>query len=221
MGWLADSLTASIGKKFIMALTGIFLILFLIVHLAGNLFLFVNDGGESFNTYSATLRKLPIVFALEAGLGILFLIHIIYAGMLWLENRRAKGGKYAVNAASKNSDIFSRLTVVTGSIIFIFLVIHLRTFWYGHVIEGHEGTLYDLVVKSFSDPIYSGFYILAMILLGIHLNHSFQSAFQTFGWNHKKYFPFIKGVGTLYSIIMAAGFASMPIYFLFFYGGNL
>jgi succinate dehydrogenase / fumarate reductase cytochrome b subunit len=114
--------------------------------------------------------------------------------------------------------------LLTGSIVFIFLVLHLSTFWYAFNFSGdplrasHE--YYQIVANWFQSPIYSGAYVVAVIILGFHLNHGFQSAFQTFGWNHKKYFGFVKAVGKVFSIIVAIGFASMPIYFYFFQGGN-
>ena len=114
--------------------------------------------------------------------------------------------------------------IQTGSVVFIFLVLHLATFWYAFNFSGeaHEYALgyYQIVVDWFQIPWYAIFYVIAVLLLGFHLNHGFQSAFQTFGWNHKKYFPFIKKLGTAYAALMAIGFASLPIYFLFFYGGN-
>lgn len=220
MGWLFQSLNSSIGKKILMALTGILLILFLLVHLIGNFQLFAGDGGEAFNNYSATLRSLPFVTVIEAALGLLFLVHAINGIYLWYKNKQARPVAYKIKKPSKGASTASRTMALTGSIVFIFLVVHLRTFWYAHVIETHNGTLFDLVVESFRSPVYSGFYILAMAILGFHLNHGFQSAFQTFGWNHSKYFPFIQKLGTIYAVIMAVGFASMPVYFLFFYGGN-
>jgi len=184
------------------------------IHLAGNLALFKNDGGLAFNNYSSTLRSLPVIPILEIGLGLGFLLHIIQGVRLWWLNRSARSEKYKINTPSKGSSIFSRTMVYTGSITFIFLVIHLRSYWYTVITEGHEVDLFNLVKTSFQDPVYSGFYIVAMALLGFHLNHGFQSAFQTFGWNHVKYFPFIQKAGTLYAILMAVGFASMPVYFL-------
>lgn len=219
MGWFTRSLSSSIGKKFLMALTGSFLLIFLIVHLFGNLFLFWGGEGEAFNTYAETLRGVPYILIIEIILFALFILHAIYGVTVWFENRKAKSKKYAVNAKSENSSVFSRTMFISGSVIFIFLVIHLRDFWFAGVFGGHEESLYEIVVQAFSSPIYSGFYIIAMILLFYHLNHAFQSAFQTFGWNHSKYFPLIKTVGTIYAIVMGIGFISFPVYFLFFYGG--
>ncbi len=218
MGWFSRFINSSIGKKFFMGLTGVLLMLFLIMHLIGNLTLFI--GEKAFTNYAGTLETLrPIVRVIEVILASIFIIHIYSGIRLWWENKKANPKQYAVNAKSKESSIFSRTTVFTGSIVFIFLVVHLQTFWYPNNFEETGKSLYQIVTGSFANPVYSLFYVLAMILLGFHLNHGFQSAFQTFGWNHKKYFPFIQKVGTIYAILMAAGFASLPIYFLISRGG--
>ena len=154
-----------------------------------------------------------------------FLLHIFNGLRLWLENKRARGVTYKVNSASENSNVFSRTMFLTGSIVFIFLVLHLGTFFWRFNVHDPSGLAnsheyFQIVVDFFSYWWYSLLYVIAVLLLGFHLNHGFQSAFQTFGWNHKKYTPLIKKLGTIYAIIMAIGFASMPIYFFFFYGGN-
>ena len=221
MGWLLNSLNSSIGKKFVMAVTGVCLLTFLIIHFIGNMTLYV--GEEAFNGYVGILHKiLPLIRVIEVILALVFIFHIFNGVRLWYQNKKAKPIGYAVNAASKNSTLFSRTMFVTGSITFIFLFLHLQTIWYKFNFGGNglEQNLYYIVVDWFRVPWYSIGYVVAMFLLGMHLNHGFQSAFQTFGWNHKKYTPFIKALGTIYSIIMAAGFASLPIYFLFIYGGK-
>ncbi len=213
MGWFSRFYSSSIGKKFIVAFTGTLLMIFLISHLIGNLNLFF--GEKAFNNYVAALESLkPIVRVIEVILTAIFVYHIFYGFMLWLENKKARPQQYKISGRSKNTDIFSRTTIQTGSIIFIFLIIHLQTFWYPNNFSGGEVNLYNIVTGWFANWIYSVFYVIAMILLGFHLNHGFQSAFQTFGWNHKKYFPLIQKLGTIYAIIMAVGFASIPIYFL-------
>lgn len=223
MGWLFEALESSIGKKIVMAFTGIGLILFLIFHLAGNMTLY--GGPEAFNGYVETLDIVkPIIRIIEVGLALFFLLHIINGIRLTWLNYKARPDRYKISMVSKNTDFFSRTMIYSGSIVFIFLVLHLSTFWWAFNFTGapHEKALsyYQVVTDWFQDPVYSLFYVFAVILLGFHLNHGFQSAFQTFGWNHKKYFPFIQKLGTLYAVITALGFASFPIYFLFFYGGN-
>lgn len=225
MGWFFKFFNSSIGKKIMMAVTGGFLIFFLIIHLAGNFTLFW--GAEAFNGYVLTLDVVkPLIRVVELVLLAAFLLHIFNGLRLWIENKKARGSaNYKISGSSENTTLFSRTMFVTGSIVFIFLVLHLATFFWRFNFNDPSGLAndhlyYDIVVEFFQMWWYVGIYIIAVILLGFHLNHGFQSAFQTFGWNHKKYFPMIKKIGTAYAILMAVGFASMPIYFFFFYGGN-
>ncbi len=217
-------LNSSIGKKLMMAVTGSFLLIFLIVHLIGNITLFF--GAEAFNGYVGALDVVkPFIRVIEIVLLAAFVLHIFNGLKLWLENKRARGVNYKVSGSSENSDIYSRTMVLSGSIIFIFLVSHLGTFFWRFNVYDPMGLAnihqyFDIVVYFFGIWWYVILYVIAMILLGFHLNHGFQSAFQTFGWNHKKYFPVIQKIGTIYAIFMAIAFASMPIYFFFFYGGN-
>jgi len=217
-------LNSSIGKKLMMAVTGSFLIIFLIVHLIGNITLFF--GAEAFNGYVGALDVVkPLIRVIEVILLAVFLLHIFNGLKLWLENKRARGVNYKVNGSSENTDLYSRTMVLSGSIIFIFLVSHLGTFFWRFNVYDPMGLAnihqyFDIVVYFFGIWWYVILYVIAMVLLGFHLNHGFQSAFQTFGWNHKKYFPLIQKIGTIYAVFMAIGFASMPIYFFFFYGGN-
>ncbi|MBK7498607.1 MAG: succinate dehydrogenase cytochrome b subunit [Ignavibacteriales bacterium] len=223
MGWFFKFLNSSIGKKFMMAVTGSFLLIFLIIHLVGNITLFFGAG--AFNTYVSTLDVIkPLIRVIEVVLLGAFVLHIFNGLRLWLENKRARGITYKVNGSKENSTIFSRTMAVTGSIILIFLVSHLATFFWRFNVHDPMGLAthhqyYDVVVYFFNIWWYSILYVIAMLFLGYHLNHGFQSAFQTFGWNHNRYFPTIKKIGMIYAIIMALGFASMPIYFLLG-GGN-
>ena len=229
MGWFSKFFNSSIGKKFFMALTGSFLIIFLIIHFIGNLTLFF--GPDAFNGYVKTLDVIkPLIRVIEVVLLTAFVLHIFNGIKLWLENKRSQGGsfmsKYKVNASGENSSFSSRTAFVTGSIVFIFLVLHLGTFFWRFNVHDPVGLAdthqyYNIVIEFFQIWWYVILYVIAVLLLGFHLNHGFQSAFQTFGWNNNKYFPFVKKLGTVYAIIMALGFASMPIYFFFFYGGNL
>ncbi|MBI5661290.1 MULTISPECIES: succinate dehydrogenase cytochrome b subunit [Ignavibacterium] len=224
MGWFNTFINSSLGKKFIMALTGSFLIIFLIIHLIGNITLYF--GPDAFNGYVKTLDVIkPLIRIIELVLLSAFIFHIFNGVRLWLENKQARPVTYKVNGSPENTTLFSRTMFVSGSVIFIFLVLHLGTFFWRfnvhdpqQLADSHQ--YYDIVVGFFQIWWYVLLYVIAMILLGFHLNHGFQSAFQTFGWNHKKYTPLIKKIGTAYAIIMAVGFASMPIYFFFFYGGN-
>lgn len=224
MGWFTTFANSSLGKKFIMAITGSFLILFLIIHLIGNITLYF--GPDAFNGYVKTLDVIkPLIRVIELVLLSAFVFHIFNGIRLWWENKKARPVNYKVNGSPENTTLFSRTMFVSGSVIFIFLVLHLGTFFWRFNVHDPQQLAdthryYDIVVGFFQIWWYVLLYIVAMVLLGFHLNHGFQSAFQTFGWNHKKYTPIIKKIGTAYAIIMAIGFASMPIYFFFFYGGN-
>jgi len=223
MGWFYKFSNSSIGKKFMMAVTGSFLLVFLIIHLIGNITLFFGPG--AFNAYVSALDTIkPLIRVIEVVLLAVFILHIFNGIRLWIENKKARGITYKVNGSSENSTLFSRTMFVTGSIVFIFLVLHLGTFFWRFNVYDPLGyathhQYYDVVVYFFNIWWYAVLYIIAVLLLGFHLNHGFQSAFQTFGWNHKRYFPIIQKIGTIYAIIMALGFASMPLYFLLG-GGN-
>ncbi|PKL82110.1 MAG: succinate dehydrogenase [Ignavibacteriae bacterium HGW-Ignavibacteriae-3] len=218
MGWVWKSLNSSIGKKLVMAITGVALMLFLIVHLAGNMTLF--GGKDAFNNYVGLLEHIkPFIRVIEVILGLVFVFHIFNGTRLWIENKQARPQGYSVNGSRKNTTVFSRTAFITGSIVFIFLVVHLQTIWYVFNFSGSELDLYTLTTDLLGIWWYAALYFIAVLLLGFHLNHGFQSAFQTFGWNHKKYFPFIEKLGTFYAIIMTIGFGSIPVYF-FFLGGK-
>lgn len=228
MGWLSKTFTSSVGKKLIMAVTGLFLISFLIVHLSGNFLLLKNDNGAAFLQYSEFMKTNPVILVMEVVLFLGFIFHAFSGFRLALENKKARPVGYAVNRASENSSFFSRAMVWTGSIVFIFLVIHLKSFFIDHKVAGwlgttHEETLFQAAVSAFQNPLYTGFYVVAMVILGFHLNHGFQSAFQTLGLNHKKYTPLIEKLGLIYSIVVPVLFAYVPLYFLLIYkttGGN-
>ena len=214
MGWILKFANSSIGKKFVMAVTGLSLLLFLVVHLAGNLTLYISE--ETFNGYVAALDIVkPLIRVVEVILALVFIFHIYNGIKLWYENKKANPIKYKVNASSQNSTLTSRTMIISGSIVFIFLITHLSTLWYAFNFGSHgaDHSYYNIVMEWFTYPVYVLFYVIAMVLLGFHLNHGFQSAFQTFGWTHKKYTPAIEKIGTLFAIVMAVGFASIPIFF--------
>jgi succinate dehydrogenase / fumarate reductase, cytochrome b subunit len=221
MNWFSKFLASTIGRKLLMALTGLFLILFLVVHLIGNLQLLKNDGGEAFNIYAEVMTTNPIIKIISYVNYSLILIHIIWAILLSRKNSAARGVQgYAVNRNSSNWT--SRNMGILGTFIFIFLVIHLRGFWYemhwGGIptkdYVGHTAVkdLFDVVDKAYSNPAYVGVYVLSMLLLAFHLWHGFVSSFQTLGLNHPKYNPVIKFVGKAFAIVVPALFAVIPIW---------
>lgn len=215
----AGLFSSSLGRKYLMALTGLFLCSFLLIHLIGNVALFTDP--VQFNEYTRFMSSNPLIRIMEIVLVVGFLAHIIDAIMLTRANRTAQPVKYAMD--KKKSSWYSRNMGLTGSIILAFLILHLQSFWYGYKFgevamtidsSGAEiKDMYAMVLSAFSQSWYSAIYVLAMILLGTHLNHGFQSAFQSMGLRHKKYTPTIKKAGTVFAVIMTLGFISFPIYF--------
>jgi len=205
----------SVGRKIVMALTGLFLCIYLIEHLYGNLLLYKLDEGRAFNSYTEFMTGNLIIRAIEYVLFTGFIIHAIDGFMLTLANRKARPVHYAINRQSQNSTWFSRNMGLTGSIIFVFLVIHLREFFFAHRFGGSTEWMSVSVANAFSSAWYAALYLVAMVLLGAHLNHGFQSAFQTLGWNNHKYMKNMKYAGSTFAIIMMVGFASFPVIFYF------
>ncbi len=223
MKWFLDLFTSSLGRKVLMALTGLFLIAFLAVHLAGNLQLLKDDGGKSFNIYAEFMGTNPVVQLISKGNFALILIHIVWAILLSRKNRLARGEvNYAI--APKKSPWTSRNMGILGTILLIFLVVHIRHFYaeahFGsiptQVYDGKEvKDLYGEVVRWFKVDWYVGLYVFCMVALAFHLWHGFSSAFQTLGLNHMKYNPVINFVGKAFAIIVPALFAWIPIRMFF------
>lgn len=210
-------LATSIGRKFLMSLSGLFLVTFLPVHLAGNLLLLKSDGGAAFDAYAHFMSTSVIVHVLEVVLALGFLIHIIDGIILTRRNKAARPISYSGGSGGRVLSFFSKYMAITGILILVYLVIHIIDFTLKHrVFEPNNPAFYMTVKTSFETGwagTYAWFYVLIMIFIAFHLNHGFQSAFQSLGLNHKKYTPLIKKLGLLYSIVVPLGFAIIPIYF--------
>jgi succinate dehydrogenase / fumarate reductase cytochrome b subunit len=205
----------SVGRKLVMALTGIFLVLFLVEHLYGNLLLYKIDEGHAFNDYGDMLAGNIIIRTIEYVLFAGFIIHIIDALYLTLANRKARPVGYAVNHQAQNSSWFSRNMGLTGTIILVFLVIHMRTFFFPHRFGYAENSMAWDVANAFQSNWYSALYLVSMVLLGAHLNHGIQSSLTTMGVSNKKYRNAIKISGSFLALVFMIGFASFPIMFYF------
>ena len=207
--------TSSIGKKFLMGLTGLFLILFLIVHAGINACIFLNDGGLTFNHVAHFMSHNWIMRFLEVGLFAGLILHIIQGLMLWSQNNKARPVQYHFNQPSKNSKWYSRSMGILGTLLLLFIVMHLNHFYVGTKIKLYSGdlshNLFEEMKTVFAEPLVVGLYLVGLVALFWHLFHGFQSAFQTFGINHKKYTPLLKTMGTIYAIIICVLFALMPI----------
>lgn len=216
---------STIGKKLIMAVTGLLLIGFLIVHLAGNLALFIPDGGRSFNLYSHTLGsfRTPLNI-IRVALALFFLFHIVTGIRVFFENRRARKNRYAVYATKggpSKLSASSRSMIITGIALAIFVPIHIGMFslgtYYETTIDGQVmRDLYRLVVEKFKVPGIAFGYAGLMLLLGMHLRHGFWSALQSLGAMNKRYLPIMYTVGIILAILLAGGFVILPLYVYFF-----
>jgi len=224
MNWIIKLLTSSIGKKVVMSLTGIFLILFLTVHLIGNLQLLKNDGGVAFNIYSELMGNHPVIQLISKGNFFFILLHTVQGLLLYFQNKGAKASRYAVSP--KNATWASKNMALLGTLILAFILMHLGHFYVQFKFFGEslahvdvEGVnmidSYSRVVTVLTNPIWLIFYLVGLAVLAFHLSHGFQSAFQTLGLNHKKYTPLIKGLGKVYAILIPLGFAIIPLYLFF------
>jgi len=217
MAWLAKSLNSSLGKKLLMAITGLFLISFLLVHCSLNALIFLNDGGAAFNQGAEFMGTNPIIRTMEIVLFAGLLLHIFDGLRLWFENKSKRPVAYAKVDGAANSKWYSRSMGLLGTLLLLFLILHLKHFWYfSRLTAGLEDhTLYAEMQDVFMNPVIVVVYVLGCISLGYHLLHGFSSAFQSIGWNHPKYTPGIKLVGAIFSIVIPAVFAAMPVAFYF------
>ncbi|MCS6824758.1 MAG: succinate dehydrogenase cytochrome b subunit [Cytophagaceae bacterium] len=215
MSWLTIALTSSLGKKFITGVTGLFLCSFLVVHCGVNALIFLNDGGETFNKAAEFMGTNFFIRTMEIVLFLGIILHIVQALTLEYQNNKARPIKYAVKSGNANSKWYSRSMGLLGTLILIFLILHLKHFWVesrftDHITSGKE-TLFGEMKEVFSNVWVVIIYCLSMVSLAYHLLHGFASAFQTLGLNHKKYTPFIKKVGVVFSIVIPLLFALMPV----------
>ena len=205
----------SITRKIIMSLLGLFLVVFLVVHLGVNLLLLSSDP-DLFNAASHFMATNPLIQVMQYVLALGFILHIVFGIILWFQNNAARPKGYAKNNAATNSSLESRTMIYTGLLILLFLIIHMRNFFYvikfGEVPSGGD---YVLVSEFFGIWYYTVAYVVAFILLGLHLNHGFQSAFQSVGLNNKTWTPIWKLIGTIYSVIIAGGFSIVALYHFF------
>lgn len=208
-----------------MSLTGLFLCLFLVIHLIGNTQLFINDGGMAFNTYAYAMAHNPLIQISSWITKVAILLHAFQGLLLWSKNRKAKGAKYATGNG-KSSSWASRNMALLGTALLVFIIVHLANFWVkakffpdgldAFTLEDGTETenLYALAVQTFENPLIVLLYVVGMVALAYHMYHGFQSAFQSVGINHKKYTPTIKMIGiAVFAILIPLLFAAMPVFF--------
>ena len=206
-----------------MSLTGLFLISFLVVHVGINACIFndffdPNDNGDMFNRAANFMARSMVVRTMEYGLFLGFLIHIIQGYVLEAKNLSRRGQGYKVNLANKGSKWYSRTMGLLGTLLLLFLIIHIAHFWVPSRITGLEEVegknyhnMFIVMVDVFRNPVVVILYILGCISLAYHLLHGFQSAFRTLGMHNTRYIGMVKGLGAAFSIIVPFVFAMMPI----------
>ena len=212
-------LTNTISRKNLMALTGLFLCFFLVIHLLGNLQLLLpaKQGALAFNHYSALLSGNIFIKIISYVLYLSLILHAIDALVITMKNRKATS-KYAYDKRSKVSKWYSRNMGILGTVLLIFLVIHFKDFWYvykfGALPLDSEGNkdLYVIVVNAFSSWWYVVIYVLSMLALGYHLLHGFKSAVRSLGLHHPRYANYVQLFGVVYSYAITIGFSLIPIY---------
>lgn len=228
MNFLKHFLTSSIGQKVVMSLTGIFLVTFLVVHLTGNIQLLLDDNGKQFNLYAAFMTTNPFIKTTSYLLYFGIILHAVQGWLVWKKNKKSRGKqKYAVKVTrtTNTNSYMARKMGWLGTIIFVFILIHLYQFWFKMKMDWLPKVTYDGVeVKNLYAPVaeaYSNigfvlFYIFCMIVIAMHLWHGLQSAFQTLGVNHRKFGGLIRVIGKMYAILIPAGFALIPIWLFLF-----
>ena len=208
-------LTSSVGRKILMAITGLLLSFFMAFHLFGNLFLFV--GEAAFNGYVEKLHKLGFLIRIAEFFLVLFVFSHAYSGiLLWIKNRKAK--KVVSSYSKENTPGAAKYAAFTGSIVFIFLATHWSTFWYKFNFDLRGMSYYYVVTESqvgFGSPLVSIFYIIAIALLGYHLKHGITSAGQTLGIIGTKYEKTYNNIAAIFWFWIPLGFISIPVWFGF------
>lgn len=208
MNWLMTTLNSSMGKKQVMALTGLAFCLFVAVHLIGNLTIY--GGRDLFLSYVEHLHGWGyLLTAAELGLVLLALLHIAVGLILFIENLRARPVRYAVKKNAGGRTIGSETAPYTGFLILCFIVVHLLKFRF---VDKTNTNDYVLLSDTFAQLGWGLFYMAGVIIVAVHVSHGFWSGFQTLGLNHPKYMPFIKRIGIVFSVIIGVGFVSIPIF---------
>jgi succinate dehydrogenase / fumarate reductase cytochrome b subunit len=202
-----------IFRKTMIALTGLFLCLFLTVHLGANLLLLLPEATAHglYNAYSSALRGNPFIAVIAYVNYACFLFHILYGLGITLRNRGARRVDYAENKKIETSTWSSQNMGLLGTALLAFLIIHLANFWYRVKFLGDESDIYAMVITLFKEPGYVLVYSAAMLPLGLHLSHGVLSALRSLGLYHKKYLQTFSKISTAYAVAVGIGFALIPV----------
>lgn len=217
---MLDFLKSTIGRKYIMGLSGAIWAGFVFGHMAGNMLIFVSK--DAYNSYGHFLTSGNFIYVVEAVLITMLIAHVVSAVTLILQNRKARPHRYAVTAnTEKNASLASRSMAVQGSVILAFVILHIMTFKFGAY---YETTVNGIVMRDlarllfevFQQPVYVAGYFVSLVILGFHLRHGISSIFQSFGLTSAYQNRLATKLGVIYGIVVAAGFLSQPLYIYFF-----
>ncbi len=215
---MAGLTQSTIGRKFLMALSAMFLLVFLLIHLSVNLLSIFSE--DAFNTASHFMGYNPAVqFLMQPILIFAVVFHFVMAFVLEIRNNSARPVKYAMNQGSANSTWMSRNMIISGAVILAFLGLHMYDFWmhemnykYVEALSINETRYWEELHAKFADLWRVIFYAVSFVLLGLHLSHGFQSSFQSIGARHPKYLKCVNTLGTWYSILIPLGFIVVAVF---------
>ena len=212
MNWICRTLSTSVGKKQLQAVTGLLFLLFLATHLLGNLSIY--GGRAAFVAYAQHLHALgKLLLAAEVMLAAALIIHVILGLILFFENRSARPVKYTMDKSGGGRTFSSQTMPYTGLLILGFIGVHLSNFSH-HLVDQTNRTIFQITVEVFSHKGYLAFYLFSMVIVALHVRHGLWSAFQTVGANHPKYMPFIEKLSIVFAVIVGIGFGSLPLVIL-------
>jgi succinate dehydrogenase / fumarate reductase cytochrome b subunit len=209
--------SSSVGTKLLIGLTGLLLFLYLILHLAGNALIFA--GPDIFNTYSHTLISNPLILPIEIALLVVFLLHVYKAVTNYVANRRARPIGYEQKrfaGHTSRKSVASSTMIWSGLIVFLFIIVHVKQFkygaWYQTVSDDPIRDLARTEYEVFAQPIWVAFYVIATLLVGLHLRHGISSGFQSIGFDHPVYTRRLTQWGVGFAILIGVGLAIIPIW---------
>ena len=219
---LRSFISSTIGKKVLVAITGILFCLFLLFHLVNNLVIYT--GEENFNYLVSSLEKIkPLIRLLEVVLLTILVVHISNSVYLSIQSRKSGNQTSLSNVKKPNAPLSSRTMLFTGSVLFIFIVVHLSTFWFNFQLTDDHDAYYNMVTNSaigFGNIFITILYLVAMIILGFHLKHGFSSAIQTLGIKDTSIGKVVSTIGVVFWLFIPAGFFSIAFWFGILNGGS-
>jgi succinate dehydrogenase / fumarate reductase cytochrome b subunit len=217
---LSRVFSSSVGTKLLIGLTGLALFVYMVLHLAGNALIFL--GAEAFNEYSHRLISNPLIVPIEIGLLLVFLLHIYKAGTMWMHNKAARPVGYEKKERAGHTSrksLASSTMIASGILILIFVIVHVKQFKFGtfYLVRGSESVrdLYRTEIEVFQQPLWVAFYVIATLLVGLHLRHGFASAFQSLGLDHPRYTRRLTTGGIVFALVIGLGLAIIPIWVYF------